>query len=193
MALPHVGQSMLLSDALAAALTRFQPASVVIAGCAGGNGLERVAGTGVKRVIGIDINEHYAEATLRRFGARIPGLEVLVGDIESTRFDAAAVDLVFAALLFEYVDLGRSLRNLRAMLRPGGILTAVLQLPSHAASVTPSPYRSLELLSPIMRLVPPESFVRHGEASGFSLLSSETVTAQGGKQFAVLSLCATAG
>jgi|GEM_PF-4563136 len=71
---------------------------------------------------------------------------------------------------------------------PGGVLTAVLQLPSEMPNVTPSPYRSLESLSSILRLIPPETFAGHAEEVGFSLLTSEVVAAKGGKQFFVQSL-----
>jgi len=188
MALPYVGQSELMSDAVAEALRQYRPSSMAIVGCAGGNGLERVIGAGVQRVIGIDINESYVQCAQQRFGDRIPGLNLIVGDIEATEFDFEPVDLVFAGLLFEYVDTHRALKNIRSMLLPGGVLKAVLQLPSQAASVTPSPYRSLELLSPILRLIPPERFASHAEKSGFSVLSRQIVVANGGKQFAVQSL-----
>jgi SAM-dependent methyltransferase len=185
MALPCVGQSELMSDAIAEALDQHQPRSLVIAGCAGGNGLERVIGANVRPVIGIDINESYVQSAQQRFGDRIPGLRLIVGDIETTQFDFEPVDLVFAGLLFEYVDSTRALRNIRSMLLPGGVLKAVLQLPGQVATVTPSPYRSLELLSPILRLVPPDRFASDAAESGFSLLSCQTVATKGGKLFAV--------
>lgn len=37
--------------------------------------------------------------------------------------------MIYAALVFEYLDIGRALRNLRSLCLPGGILAALLQLP----------------------------------------------------------------
>lgn len=188
MALPCVGQSELMSDAIAEALNQHQPRSLVIAGCAGGNGFERVIGANVQHVIGIDINERYVQIAQQRFGHRIPALRLIIGDIETTEFNFEPVELVFAGLLFEYVDTTRALKKIRSMLLPGGVLKAVLQLPSQVETVTPSPYRSLELLSPILRLVPPNRFSSDAAEAGFSLLSCQTVPAKGGKLFAVQSL-----
>ena len=59
---------------------------------------------GVERVVGIDINPAYVEAVRSRFRSRIPGLELYVADIQCALPELAPVDLLFAALIFEYVD-----------------------------------------------------------------------------------------
>ncbi|HEY1217163.1 MAG TPA: hypothetical protein VGE93_26340, partial [Bryobacteraceae bacterium] len=56
MALPSIGQSRLIADQLEALVRSFRPHSIGIIGCAGGNGLERLAGTSVSRMVGVDLN-----------------------------------------------------------------------------------------------------------------------------------------
>jgi hypothetical protein len=63
MALPNVGQAPLLAGLLAGTVYRYEPRSVAILGCSGGNGLERILDTQVQRIVGIDINPDYAERT----------------------------------------------------------------------------------------------------------------------------------
>lgn len=192
MALPHVGQAQLLSKLFEETLRRYRPRTLALLGCAGGNGLEHVAAAGVQRVVGVDINEDYIACARARFGDRIAGLELFVGDMETDEFDFLPVELAYAGLLFEYVDVRRTLARIHSMLRPGGILVAVLQLPSEAASVTPSQFRSLESLSSLMRLVAPEDFQRHALASGFDPISARIEEVKGGKQFLLQTLRAAA-
>lgn len=99
---------------------------------------------------------------------------------------------MFAGLFFEYVDVGIVLGNVHAMLRPGGVLVAIVQLPSAQAEVTPSPYTSLAALSSVMHLVPPERLMDLAERSGFRCVEAQTVAASGGKQFAVRSFSVSA-
>ena len=101
MALPHVAQACLLSDVFANALRDYSPESVVILGCAGGNGFDRISPEIMERVIGVDINPEYVREAQRRFGDRMPTLELIVGDIETDMFDFPPVDMVFAGLFFE--------------------------------------------------------------------------------------------
>lgn len=123
-----------------------------------------------------------------RFASRVAGLETLVGDVEKERFTFAPVDLAFAGLLFEYVDVARTLANVRAMLAPGGVLVAVLQLPSAGEAVTPSPYASLRALAPVLRLVPPALFGERAAGAGFRRLGERTVRTTGGKELHVAEL-----
>ncbi len=101
------------------------------------------------------------------------------------------VDLVFAALLFEYVDTSAVLKAIRRLLKPDGHLVTVAQLP-HAGgpTVTPSPFTSLHSLSPCMKLVSPESIREWAAAHGLSEVGSERVTARGGKSFQVRTFAA---
>ena len=185
MALPTVGQSQLLSELFADALKRHRPRSVAILGCAGGNGLERVAEFGVERVIGVDINPSYIESTATRFRGRLRELELYVGDVQVDDFSFAPVELVFAGLLFEYVDPLRTLSKIQAMLEPGGVLVCVLQLPSATATVTPSPYDSLQSLSSLMHLISPTQLEHFGAELGFIAEATQIRESIGGKQFSV--------
>ncbi|WP_049853198.1 hypothetical protein [Pantoea sp. RIT-PI-b] len=59
MALPDVGQADMLSGELETLLAEYSPKSVAIAGCAGGNGFDKVINAGVTRLVGVDINPEY--------------------------------------------------------------------------------------------------------------------------------------
>lgn len=186
MALPMVGQAGLIANELARAVDAHRPASVAVLGCAGGNGLDRLIGSSARRVVALDINPSYAAAARARFGHRIDELEVIVADVENDSQVFEPVDLLYAALILEYVDLCRALSFMRRHCRPQGALVVMLQRPSAQVSeITPSPYVSLQKLEPIMRLIPPAELRRRAAESGFQAIGSRAVTSSGGKSFSL--------
>lgn len=184
MALPHVAQSGLLADLLAAAVQRHRPHSVAVLGCAGGNGFERVPPP--LRLVGIDLNPAYVAAARQRFAHRNPPPELYVADLQTQPIDCAPVDLVFAGLLFEYVTIAQVLQRIPALLTASGVLVTVVQRPSATvAEVTPSPFTSLTRLVPALHLVAPEALRASADTIGLIEIAAETTTAAGGKQFRV--------
>jgi SAM-dependent methyltransferase len=190
MASPQVAQAQLLADELQRAVRHWRPRRPLVLGCAGGNGFERLDPGWNPRVIGIDINPEYIAAARDRFGSRFLFLELYVDDIQDLNsiVEIAPVDLVFAGLIFEYVDLDRALCRIKRLLAPGGVLVAVLQLPCEAGPVTPTPFTSLGTLARTMKLVPVAELVRVAAKHGFSAGAARTVRAAGGKDFAVQTL-----
>jgi 2-polyprenyl-3-methyl-5-hydroxy-6-metoxy-1,4-benzoquinol methylase len=186
MALPTIGQSRLIADQLDTLIRTYSPPSVAIVGCAGGNGFDRLVRTGAQRIVGVDINPEYIEQARRRYAERIPGLELYTTDIQSSKSIFHPVDLIYAALVFEYVDLAQTMSALRHHCKPDGVLAVLSQLPHETMThVSPSPYTSLQLLAPGMRLVSPLELQRLAKQVGFSLKHSRVISSAGGKRFCV--------
>jgi len=186
MALPDVGQAKMLSNEFEELLRTYSPVSAALIGCAGGNGFEEAHKAGVRRVVGLDINPAYVAEAKARYAGQIPGLELYCADIEGDMPELRPVHLIYGALVFEYVDIAKALRNLRGLCLPNGILAALLQLPKEgAASVSPSPFVTLKELSSIMRLAPPDVFRGGAEELGFSLLCQKLISLKSGKQFSL--------
>ena len=120
MALPEIAQAQMLANELASSVQWHAPSSVAVIGCSGGNGFAQLIGTAVTRVVGIDINPTYVAAAQMRFEAQLPNLRLYVTDIQDTLPSIAPVQLIFAGLIFEYVDLRATMRNLRKLCAPGG-------------------------------------------------------------------------
>jgi ubiquinone/menaquinone biosynthesis C-methylase UbiE len=186
MAHPGVAQARLLSELFGEVVHCFSPRSVAVPGCAGGNGFDRIDPLVTTRVVGIDLNPGYILETKRRFSGTLPGLELHIGDIQSDEFFVSPVDLVFIALLFEYVDVGTALAKIRPILKVNGRMVTVVQLPNEAIpEVTPTPFESVRTLSSIMHLVLPDRLVQLAAAQGYRLIESRTVASAGGKRFQV--------
>lgn len=185
MAWPGVAQAQLLGDTLASAIARFAPRSLAVLGCSGGNGFERIP-AGVARVVGVDLNPRFIAQAAVRFDGRFQELELLAGDIQSDEISFAPVDLVFAGLLLEYVDVATVIARVPSMLRAPGHLVTVVQLPSDGQrAVSASPYPGVKPLGDIMRLVPPINLLQVAETCGFVPLSSDGVESAAGKRFQV--------
>jgi trans-aconitate methyltransferase len=184
MALPTVGQARLIADELHSLVRAHSPVSVAIIGCAGGNGFDRVAG--VSRIIGVDLNPRYIEQARTRYQGRIPGLELHVADIQASEALFAPVDLIYVALVLEYVDVARTMSVLRHHCKPNGILAVLYQLPHETvAHISPSPYTSLQLLAAGMQLIARDELQRQARHAGFALERSSTASSSAGKRFCV--------
>ena len=187
MDLPEIGQASMLNSELARAVREIRPKSVAIAGCAGGNGIVLIAAMGVERIAGIDLNAKYLAEAHRRFGRWVPGLELHLADIQTGLPDCAPVDLVFAGLILEYVDVDATLRVFRSLCVSGGALVVVLQRPSdEKRAVSDSPYRSLMSLESIMRLRDPNTVTMTARAAGFETIDTRQVTLPSRKAFEIL-------
>ena len=186
MTLPGVAQAEMLATELAQALDRFQPASLAVIGCAGGNGFEHIPVT-MPRVIGVDINPDYIATTRQRHGKRLPQLELHVADIQSGDLPFAPVDLIYAALVFEHLpEIEPALRNLVLRCRPGGHLVILLQQPSaHEHAVSATPYPSIQTLAAHMRLIAPLDMQERATSHGLILESGKKITLQSMKDFIV--------
>lgn len=169
MALPGVGQADMLAAQFAQLLVTWTPESAAVIGCAGGNGFDRVRVQTTRRLVGIDINPQYIQELAYRYAARIPGLELYVRDIQEPLGAIMPVQLIYAALVMEYVEPVAVLRNLAPPCGPEAILATVLQLPGDLPPVADSPCTRLKDLAPAMHLVVPEELAAMASGQGFSL------------------------
>lgn len=186
MSSPEVGQLQALSELFGSVIAELRPGSVAVLGCSTGNGFEHISPTVTQRVIGVDINPAYLEILRQRFAVRLPNLALLEGDIASPSFQIEPVSLIFAGLVFEYVELDRTLRNIARCLLPGGTLVAALQLPSGVSpQITPTRFASLEALAPIMRLVDVAGFSSACGERGLVRARAERVPLKQGKSLFV--------
>jgi ubiquinone/menaquinone biosynthesis C-methylase UbiE len=184
MALPSIGQAQMLAQQLKWLMSEYRPRDLAVIGCAGGNGFEHIAADAVQRVVAVDINRQYLEQTAARHGGRLPGLKLQCGDLGAGELTFEAVDLIYAALIFEYVRVPAALITLRRVCRPQGTLAALLQLADgHRPSISGSPYQSLQSLAPSMTLQDPAEVRLAAAEAGFALYDSRRITLPSGKQF----------
>ncbi len=182
---PGVAQLPVLSDILARDLVACRPASRLVVGCATGNGFEHIEPRVTGRVVGIDINPRFLAVLRERHGGRLRGLDLFAADLLDPALEPGAFDLVHAALVFEHVPWQAALRRMTGWVRPGGVLSAVLQLPSAesapvSATVIAARYPEI---GETMRLVDPVEFEAAARSLGLAPEDSERLPLPGGKAF----------
>nr|WP_320134088.1 hypothetical protein [uncultured Holophaga sp.] len=94
-----------------------------------------------------------------------------------------------AALIFEYPEPARGLASARSLLKPGGLLQVILQMPCNSQdAISPSPFSSLRQLGPLLHLVAPEHLIQQVARLGFRLGQRSQHRLSSGKQFLELIL-----
>lgn len=180
---PNVGQLSFLANIFKEALEHHDCHTVALLGCATGNGLEHVKGEFTHRVTAVDMHPEYLGILRQRYGNKVPGLEVVQDDLESCELDKQAYSLIFAGLIFEYLEPLVLLQKIAKWLQVDGILVSVLQLPAEGASVSETPYTSLKSLSSIMSLIDPTQFKPIAADIGLMAIEEKSITLETGKSF----------
>ncbi|MGA2875014.1 MAG: class I SAM-dependent methyltransferase [Nitrososphaerales archaeon] len=186
MSLPEIGQAQMIAYDFKSLLEVYSPSSVAVIGCAGGNGFDCIDSLRTTRIVGIDVNPDYIRCARSRFSKRFPILELYAQNIETAEKLFKPVQMIYAALVFEYIEFSLGLARMVEHLRAGGILAAILQLPSSQRIVSPSPFRSLKPLEQFMVLRSPEDFEASAKTIGLTKLSSKKLTLESGKEFEAL-------
>jgi SAM-dependent methyltransferase len=183
--LETVGQAAAIRTAIQNAVEEYAPGNFLYLGCAGGNGLDALAGT---RVLGLDLNEGYLEVARKRYG-QISGMHFEQWDLNRGLPPGAIFELAFGALVFEYIeDLTGLMRGLSKRIN-GQLVALILATRENAPAVAESPYR--EALQPVgseFRYLSVEGFVELAVECGFVLERREEIPLPAGKHFVSITL-----
>jgi SAM-dependent methyltransferase len=187
MASPDVGQHHVLNRLFGEVLRNARPRNVLVLGCSTGNGFEHIDPAVTSRVVGLDINPQFLRRLVERFPNPAFSLDVRCADLSRCALEAAAFDLVHAALVFEYIESSPLLPRIAETLRVDGVLSVVLQVPSPISrAVTPTRFMSLGALESIFRFVDPDGLIAEAGASGLPLEWRRSERLNAGKAFAVM-------
>ena len=187
MSSPTVNQRPVLSRLMGEALESVRPRTMLVLGCSTGNGLEHVNPEVTSRVTVVDLNPAY----LLRLGEQFPNpdfaLDVQCADLTDVVLEPEAFDLVHAGLVLEYLEWPLLLPRVASTLKPGGVLSIVLQLPSASSpAVTPSAFVRLQSLESLFHFVEPGALVEAARHEGLRLSNRRTEPLAAGKAFEVL-------
>jgi SAM-dependent methyltransferase len=184
MSSPTVGQRPVLGRLLGEVLETVRPNVVLVLGGSTGNGLEHVNATVTSRVVVVDVNPTYLIRLRERFPNPAFELDLWCADVIEIGLGRQVFDLVHAGLIFEYVEWPVLLPRIAAALRPGGVLSVILQAPSASSpAVTPTPFTSLRKLESLFRFVEPTALVDAARGEGLNLHARHTEALPAGKSF----------
>lgn len=181
MSSPEVGQYQLINECFKSVLNKYNPKRIFVPGCTIGNGFEYINWGEVESVTALDINPDF----LNILGNSFPGqekLEIINEDIVDFDPEESKFDLIFAALIFEYVDPDPALMKIKKVMDTNSTFFSMIQLPGKS-KVTKTEYKSLEKLSPVMHLLSIDKFQSELKRNRFSIKLSEKKTLKNGKSF----------
>ncbi len=176
----------LLADLFERTIKSFHPKSLMVLGCATGNGFDRIDPGRLDRLVALDINPEYTDIVRQRHAATIPNLEIVNKDVCECEFTEHSFDLIWCGLFFEHVDPTVVLPKIKKWLIPSGLLATVIQLPAESGVVSSTGVESIKLLAKSTRLVESEALGTITKDLGFSQLESDSVSIEGGKSFKFL-------
>lgn len=169
-----LGQLPFLARVFGETVRRCGARSVLVAGCAGGNGFDAVDDS--VQLIGVDLlPEYLADAALR-----YPRAKFIAADLTRDAILCEPVELVHAALVFEHCGLDGALETCKRLVTPGGWFSVVLQLPVEAAAVASTGVESIQTLKQCFRFIDRQELA--AALDGFSF-EFEEETEVGEKRF----------
>ena len=185
MSAANVLQAPMLASNLHELVEVYQPSSLCILGVAGGNGLQGIAHS-VKKVIAVDINPLYLRACFERHHGDFEEFDTLLWDLSRGAPRISPVDLVYAALVLEYVKGDGLIAELAALLNPGGLAAFVFQNPgSRVSAVTETGIESVKQLSAIHSYVSANHVITALQDQGLAI-EDHSQRSVAGKQFTFL-------
>jgi ubiquinone/menaquinone biosynthesis C-methylase UbiE len=105
-------------------------------------------------VTAIDINSEYLEILHNRYKDQMYGLEIIEADLDIYQDQNQKYSLIFAGLIFEYLNPKVLLSKVAHWLKDEGVMVSVLQLPEpNIKKVSDTLYPSLKSLKSIMNLL----------------------------------------
>jgi ubiquinone/menaquinone biosynthesis C-methylase UbiE len=186
MSSPNVAQLQLLSEIFANVIEEYSPDSICVLGCTAGYGFEKLIDRSFEKVVGIDINLSYLAKCRNWFIEDVQNLNLICADLNELELADSSFELIYAALIFEYVEIDKLLPKIFNWLKPNGVLNVVLQLPGKASSpVSDTECESIKLLSSIMKLVPVDEFNKTAIRCGLIEVISYVHKIFNGKSFYV--------
>jgi SAM-dependent methyltransferase len=177
-----VGQAAILRERFLRLYAEQQPKRLAVLGCTTGSDLQLVDAETTSVAIGVDVNPAYLEIARGRLSALGARLQLIEGDVLSVDLPAGQLDLVHAALLFEYVEPLALFRRIHAWLAPGGVCSVITQSPEpDVRDVTETPYRTIQVLKGRMQLRDAKQVATLAQQCGLRLTREQVATNVGGK------------
>jgi hypothetical protein len=163
-----VGQLQVLSNLTKKYLEKLSPEIVMFLGIAGGNGLEHIDNKVTSQVFGIDINQNYLDETGKRFKDQIPNLNLVNIDIATrTTEKLTKANLIWAALIFEYVETYTCFEFINSNILENGYLVVTIQENNGVNSISQTGVETVKSAGQIFRIVSDSDLVSIAEKFGF--------------------------
>jgi len=184
-----VAQASMLSDTLRELVEAYRPRSLALLGAAGGNGLDRVDPSVTQRVVTVDINAEYLDACRTRYCERFASFEQVHCDLSSGLPFTNPVELVYAGLILEFLEVDVFLDYAASLVTESGRIAFVFQEANREqGAVTNSGVASLQSLKSTHATVDVAKVIDALLARGMTVEERRGMVTTAGKSFTLLTM-----
>lgn len=159
--------------------------SAMILGIAGGNGLEHVVHTNLKRIYGVDINSDYLEYCKERYPQLKGILECICADLTLPEVMLPHADLLIANLLIEYIGY-ECFSRVVSRVKPEQV-SCIIQINVDDSFVSDSPYlHAFDGLDRVHHQMQEDELTEAMKSIGYSLTDKSEEDLPNGKKLVEL-------
>ncbi len=138
MSLDSVCQLQALNQMMKEQFEAYEIRSVMILGIAGGNGLEHIDESKIKKVYGVDVNRDFLTECEKRYAHLEGTFEAVCADLLSEDLQLPSAELVVANLLVEYIGY-ECFEKVIGQVKPKYV-SCIIQINTGDSFVSDSPY-----------------------------------------------------
>lgn len=182
MKLASVQQLQKLNEIMKSQLYKYKISTIAILGIAGGNGLDLIDNSRIKRVYGIDINKSYLDICKKKYKNLKDCLVLKKLDLSNLSDDLPKVDIIIANLFIEYIGVDTFIKQLSKTFPQ--YVSCVIQKNSDNNFVSDSPYiKAFDEVSLLHSDIEKASLVKAMNTIGYDLIFSDDYLLPNMKKF----------
>ena len=182
MSLESVYQLQVLNQMMGEQFKACDTDSIMILGIAGGNGLEHIDKSKIKKVYGVDVNQDFLEECKKRYEALGDVLETVRADLLDENLQLPCAGLLVANLLVEYIGY-ECFQRVVGWVKPIYV-SCIIQINTGDSFVSDSPYlHAFDCLEEVHHQMDEQSLTACMSQIGYGLKQTTEQMLPNGKKF----------
>ena len=189
MSLESVYQLQVLNQMMEEQFETYDVDTIMILGIAGGNGLEHIDKSKIKKVYGVDVNQEFLAECKKRYESLEDVLETIRADLSDEHLQLPCSKLLVANLLVEYIGY-ECFQNIVRLVKPTYV-SCITQINTGDSFVSDSPYvHAFDCLEEVHHQMDEKSLTDCMSQIGYGLKYTAEQLLPNGKKFVRLDFIA---
>lgn len=189
MSLESVYQLQVLNQMMEEQFETYDVDTIMILGIAGGNGLEHIDKSKIKKVYGVDVNQEFLAECKKRYESLEDVLETIRADLSDEHLQLPCSKLLVANLLVEYIGY-ECFQNIVRLVKPTYV-SCIIQINTGDSFVSDSPYvHAFDCLEEVHHQMDEKSLTDCMSQIGYGLKYTAEQLLPNGKKFVRLDFIA---
>jgi hypothetical protein len=182
MSLESVYQLQVLNQMMGEQFEAYDVDTIMILGIAGGNGLEHIDKSKIKKVYGVDVNQDFLAECKKRYESLGDVLETIRADLTDERLELPHSGLLVANLLVEYIGY-KCFQRIVGLVKPSYV-SCIIQINTSDSFVSDSPYlHAFDCLEEVHHQMDEQSLTDCMSQIGYGLKYTAEKLLPNGKKF----------